>query len=217
MSELFLFLLLNRSMRYCDILMEKRESPLYHAISFDHSVTALTNDELLGTTTQRYWPDGNRRKDNASDYNDSFWMKGISFTRDWRFAQSFNNVVFSLDQALLSNRYKIIPFNWGFSLPKGNHHKREREEFLVTKMTGSTFMEPEDPDDPTSGSRLNVKAMKAPNGKVAPLSRYLLGIYVQKPKHSFDTDYIEQIVNHPKFLGFYSPPATHKMTTPTVS
>ena len=54
----------------------------------------LINNKIDGYTWQRYWPDGKRRKDDDPDYNKSFYMKGLSLTREIDYAKSWNGVVF---------------------------------------------------------------------------------------------------------------------------
>lgn len=57
--------------------IEEVEAPLYHAISIEHFLRALEKNELEGRTTQRYWLDGIRRKDNDPLYETSKWMNRI--------------------------------------------------------------------------------------------------------------------------------------------
>ena len=69
-------------MKYIEIF-EGRDAPLYHSyrdIAF--AILAIKNNEIAATSTQRFWKDGRRLKDDNTDYYSSFWMKGVSTTRD---------------------------------------------------------------------------------------------------------------------------------------
>lgn len=166
---------------------------------------AIVHDRIVGSTTQRYWPDGKRRKDNDPEYQSSNWMKGVSFTRDIKFAMKWGSAVIAVDKSIIAQRHKIVPFNWGYSIPSGNHHKREREEFVITHLGG---------DYP------NMLGFKEPEGEIRNLSSMLKGIWLTqlsihdpKEKYPLDTYYQKQllsgglsimdVVSHPKFKGFY--------------
>lgn len=190
---------------------------LYHSLKPDFAVQALTKNLLEGRTTQRFWPDGRRLKDNNPEYDNSFWFKGISTTRDRQFAEGWNMVVFELDKAEIQKTHKIIPFNWGYSIPRDNDHKREREEFIVTSRIYKTQQQMKDEyaEYVDSLSReeylakrdsLQLDWMFRPEGKPVKLDKCLKGIYVDKDILNYsslfqkDTDFLQ---NHPKFLGFY--------------
>jgi len=190
-------------MKYQEIL-ESSGSVLYHGVKkIKYAASALRNDAIPATSTQRFWKDGKRRKDNDPEYKSSFWMKGVSMTRDRLYAESWGDVVFIIDKTILSYKYKIIPFNWGFSIapPHQNHHKREREEFVVVKSTYDTYMKTDDEDDEKF---FDMKRFMTPEGSVKPLSIMLKGIvadsYLKTKRNQED---IEYILNHKKFFGFY--------------
>lgn len=201
-------------MRYSEIICESSRAPLYHGIQLKYAVQALTANELLGTTTQRWWPDGKRRKDNEPDYQDSYWMKGLSLTRDRDYAMGWGDVVFILDQDLLSRKFKIIPFNWMFSIPNSSSRKKEREEFLVTKMTPDTYMRELDQDDIEAGVKpiIDMDKFTAPGGKVANLSMYLKGIMISDDAvdaYGADSPMVKTIMTHPKFISQFNKTETH--------
>jgi hypothetical protein len=173
---------------------------------------ALENNRLIAKSTQRFWDDGKRRKDDDPEYRNSYWMKGISTTRDLYFAQSWGDVAFKLNKDWITKRYKIIPFNWGYSIPeKGikQHHKREREEFIVLKSNKDKYLLPDD-----EGGGLDTVRFMSPEGTISPLSSFLEGIYLHVI--AFKNPKSELIINHPKFRGYYDfdnqqyPPNTPK-------
>jgi hypothetical protein len=199
-------------MRAYEFLTEGRDAPLYHGINkIEHAITALKNNRLAATTTQRFWPDGKRRvqqSPNDQEYENSYWMKGLSLTRDKDMAFGWGNVVFILDQTKLAQRYKFVPLNWMYSIKNSISRKKEREEFLVVKSTPDTYHDQVDEDDPDF-KPFNVNRFTSVEGYVENLNKYLLGIYVSD---NFDNNYFSielteeernLIFKHPKFLGIY--------------
>lgn len=200
-------------MKLIDLICEGRDAPLYHAFSKPkYAALSLKNNELAATSSQRFWADGKRRKDNDPEYNGSFWMKGVSFTRDFAYAKQWGDVVFQIDQTILTQQTKITPFNWGFSIPdnlfgKGNHQKREREEFAIVKKTPDTYVRSEE-----DGGGFDANRFNEPEGSIKNLDKMLLGIYVSddievKSWHEQEANKlgvsIQDIIDHPKFKGFY--------------
>lgn len=185
-------------MRFREIITEGRDAPLYLGFKDSHwAVQALSQNRLAAKSTQRFWDDGKRRKDNDPEYENSYWMKGISLTRDLRFAMSWGDVTFRLNQNWLSKRYKIIPFNWGYSIPgEIKNHKREREEFLVVKSTKDRYLNSEE-----EGGGRDVHRFVGVEGYVGPLSQFLDGIYVHISIASSPNS--KSLRDHPKFLGYF--------------
>ena len=99
---------INTVMRYHEIIQEGRDAPLYHGYNNPvHASRAFASGKMAATSTQRFWADGRPRLEKIDpDYEDSYWMKGISFTRDIRFAMSWGGVVIAIDQAKLAQRIK---------------------------------------------------------------------------------------------------------------
>lgn len=96
-----------------------RDAPLYHGTSLDSAVRILDSNTIRG----------------GSDYQseeDAFYrQKGVSLTRDKRFAETWRGmgVVFVLDQTKLDHDYKIRARDYfynGFTKDK----RSEREEFV---------------------------------------------------------------------------------------
>lgn len=169
-------------------------TPLYHAISADRASNALISNSLGGYTTQRFWPDGKRRRENDPGYENSWWYKGISTTRDLRYAAKWNYVVFEFDKNKLNQKYKIIPYAWNYHMsdspsPFPNdhfRHKIEKEEFVITgKMPpfmtplSNEFDELPEPEQDKHIELFNTFTDK-PIGKIEPLDKFLTGIYVTK-------------------------------------
>jgi len=129
-------------------------------------------------------------------------MKGLSMTRDLEFALNWCEIIFVMDQDQLTHNYKIIPFNWMYSIPGSVSRKKEREEFLVVKSTPDTYMDQDEYDDEP---RFDVKRFTSIEAYVNNLSRYLTGIYISDNAMKYtdinDPD-IKFIMDHPKFLGF---------------
>lgn len=178
-------------------LFESYRAPLYHALSAEHAITALIEDRLLATSSQRFWSNGKRLKDNHPDYKKSFWRKGISLTRDIRFALSWNVVVFVLDTTKLISKYKIEPYAWNSQFPDKKDHKKEREEYLIVKGNADDYMVHDDGD-----VRFDVNRFVQPEGMVPHLHTYLLGIFISSRFPTLDDQSLNTITSNPKFFGF---------------
>jgi hypothetical protein len=55
---------------------------LWHSIKQENIDFILKNNKLEARTTQRWWENGIVHRDNHEFYEDSFFMKGWSMTRD---------------------------------------------------------------------------------------------------------------------------------------
>ncbi len=214
-------------------ITEGRDAPLYHGVRFDHAAKQLKENRIEGRTTQRFWPGGRRLKDDHPEYKDSFWLKGVSLTRDINYAKHWADIVYVIDQTKLSQRYKIIPFNWGYANAKsrGQHHKREREEFVVLgKIYKSLHQFIEDYNDERdalwdkydellyrgqkeAAEKIKQQIRDMPNAmdawqgpvktNIEPLDQYLLEIRADKIHDRLNAKKFEIIKSHPKFAGFF--------------
>ncbi len=151
-----------------DFLSEEySRANLYHAIEIDRAKTALETNKLDCYSFQRIWPGWKRLKDDHPDYFKSQFLRGISLTRDFDYAKNWNSVVFEFDQEKLRSKWKISPYNWGYSIGRGYRQgiraKREREEFLIT---GLTDRDPRDKDFRGLG---NESPLTKPVGSIRPL------------------------------------------------
>lgn len=187
-----------------EMLTESAMAPLYHGYNdIANAVMALKNNEMLATTPQRFWAKGARYPDNHPEYRKSFWMKGISTTRDLRYAMGWGNVVFVLDQAKIKMKYKIMPLHWGNS-PR-SHIKREKEEFIIRKDTYDQYIKPLEDGEWVDPNRENIDftRFKAPEGSIKPLRSFLKGIYLEQTYKKYNSENIKMITDHPLFIGFY--------------
>lgn len=219
-------------MRYQQLL-EGRDAPLYHGVRHRHAIEQLQTNRIEGRTTQRFWPGGKRLRDDHPDYNDSFWLKGVSMTRTFAYAKSWADIVYVIDQRKLSQRYKVVPFNWGYANAKNRNPnpKRETEEFVILgKIFKSMNQFIEDYNDERDamwdqhdtareqGDEKTVQRLKAeldamptameawsgPIGSnIEPLDAYLLGIYADEIHKTLGAKNIEVITDHPLFKGFF--------------
>lgn len=74
---------------YRQIINEKTKSNnnyVFHALKKENATSSLSEGKIQGYTSQRVWPDGNRRKENDDGYEDSYFIKGLSTTRELDFA-----------------------------------------------------------------------------------------------------------------------------------
>lgn len=191
-------------------LFESRSAPLYHSLLPQYAIQSLEKNRLLGTSIQRFSPDGRILPDpdfkhgfiygqihrhdpervakefpeiygDIERWNNSMWYLGVSMTRSFKFALDWKHVVFEIDQAKLIQRYKVIPWNWGSSK---NKYKMEQEEFVVLDRI-------EVPYGPTES-----------NPKITNLDRYLTGIYVKKILKDIGGFDLEVLEAHPLFKGY---------------
>lgn len=182
-------------------IYESHRADLYHALKIDYALAALENNKLDAYTFQRYWPDGRRRKDDESDYSKSYYYRGISLTRDIDYAKNWECVIFVFDQGQLNTKYKIVPYNWGYSIGGGYEQKervkREREEFLITSLVKKEM----------TGVQLS-KSLTKSGGSIAPLDRFLKGFYISKKSYDIYTkngtqsnSKIDRLMSNPLFMG----------------
>lgn len=219
-------------MRYYH-LTEGRDAPLYHGVRYNYAIEQLQKNRIEGRTAQRFWPDGRRLKDNHPEYESSFWLKGVSMTRTFSYAKQWADIVYVIDQRKLTQRYKVIPFNWGYanSRNRGQNTKRETEEFVVLgKIYKSLMQFIEDYNDnreamwdqydtltkngdEEAAQRIKAEIRAMPDAmdawqgpttsNIEPLDAYLLGIYADEIHKTLNAKNIEVITNHTLFKGFF--------------
>lgn len=175
-------------------------SLLYHAIKSDRAIVALTENKLGGYSFQRAWEGGKRLKDDDINYEKSDYLRGISTSRDIEYCAKWNDVIFVFDRKKIKDKYKILPYNWGYSIGhgynQGSNVKREREEFIITGFNENIKKDPK-----------NLKFQKMiskPNGYIEPLDKYLIGFFISDYVGEYMNDDIkQQLQSHPKYLGVY--------------
>jgi len=187
-------------------------APLYHAIKSENAILALKEDKLGGYSIQRFWPDGKRLKDDNPEYNTSNFMRGISVTRDIEYANKWNDVIFVFDPNKIKTKYKVIPYNWGYSIGKGyiqgSKMKREREEFIIT---GYNY--PKYSDDDNKNNKKFIKMTSKPEGYIEPLNKYLLGFFISERFEKYiNEDYKKYLQSHEKYLGYYEDDSIKKIS-----
>lgn len=204
---------------------------LWHSVKSEHIESILNKNQLESRTTQRWWEDGKVFKDNEGDvYQNSFFMKGWSTTRDKNYGFSWSCVTLLLDYELLKRDFKIVPISWNSRCASATQNfKKEREEFIVSnymhqsiKDIEKEFMDITD-DIYDNQGREALEKWLADNGdgyidywqrkglKNIDLTKYLKGIFISK--ESFDIHSgkgFESVVNHPLFKGFVSSDCARK-------
>lgn len=113
---------------------------LYHGVNLNIMVDILKRGSILGYTSHRYWDEGRRYKESDPKYRGSYWMKGISMTRDLSYALNWRPFIFVFNKDIVEKQHKIQLYNWfahGERVPKS---KNEREEFIVLNKTNKTFL-----------------------------------------------------------------------------
>lgn len=195
---------------------------VFHSIKLEYIKEILSEKKIRGRTTQRYWADGKRRQDHEEDYKDSFWMKGISTTRNLTFAVNWAAVTLVLDLTKIKQKKEVIPYAWNFQMKTSGHNKKETEEFVVLSKKQRKFKNCEDPEfmkeyqeamnssDPEVVShykeqhdKFNSHLMKEPEGEL-DISKVLMGVILKSDIidiYGIDNEDIQYVLNHPLFLG----------------
>jgi hypothetical protein len=193
------------------IVNELNIAPLYHSLKEDRAIKSLKENKLGGYSMQRYWKGGKRYKDDHPEYEKSIWMRGISTSRDIEYCAKWNNIIFVFDQSKLKTKYKVVPYNWGFSIgngyKQGSRMKREREEFIITGFSDINDIEYKDKylDEKEISDIKFKKMIEETNGYIVPLDKYLLGFFISSRFEEFinkeDRNFFE---SHKKYLGIYN-------------
>ena len=115
---------------------------LFHGTKLEYVKATLERGSILGYTAQRYWPDGKRRKEKDSDYEESFWMKGISMTRDINYAISWADVTLIFDRRAILKQHEIQSYAWNFLFGSA-HPKKEAEDFTWMRILKTPAQPPD--------------------------------------------------------------------------
>jgi hypothetical protein len=195
---------------------------VFHGIKFEYAGGILETMKIKGYTTQRYWADGKRRTDADSDYEDSFWMKGISTTRSLEFAANWAPVVLVLDLTKIKQQKEVVPYAWNFHMHGSTNFKKETEEFVVLDKTGRRFKMNENEkfmaeyhegmksDDPEVLAYYQKAILNHDhNSFIAPagdldISKIVMGVFLVGyiiDIYGIDHPVIQQVINHPLFIG----------------
>lgn len=207
-QEYKLYEFISNNSNFKKLLIEDNISPLFHALKSSYAKKALEENKLGGYSHQRYWKGGIRYKDDHPNYENSDYIRGISTTRDIEYASKWNEIIFVFDSNKLKQKYKIIPYNWGF-LIGGNYKqksiKREKEEYVVTGISLIKDIEDLDNEDYRSRNVQIMKMLETPKGYIEPLNKYLLGFFIggrlYDTMNKEDKNFFE---SHKKYLGVYT-------------
>lgn len=106
---------------------------LFHAVKTEYVKEILERGSIKGFTSHRFWDNGKRYKDNTPEYQDSYWMKGISMTRDIRYAIDWGHAILVFDRREILKNHAIESYNWGNHMANrhSTDHKKEREDFVI--------------------------------------------------------------------------------------
>jgi len=160
-------------------IFENNRADLYHAIKTKYANIALEKNELDIYSYQRYWANGKRYKDNEPEYKNSFFYRGLSLTRDINYAKNWASVILVFDTNKLKEKYKIVPYNWGFSIGNitNQNIKKEKEEFLIVSYNKNHL---------TDKEFINMYGKSG--GSIKNLSYYLKGFYINKSTYNIYTE-----------------------------
>jgi len=104
---------------------------VWHAIAAKHITGILDDMALQPFTSQRYWENGQRYKDDHPEYENSKWMYGWSMTRKKEYAMNWNCIVFELDLDKIKEQFEVKPFSWNFLFTHNADNRKEHEEFVI--------------------------------------------------------------------------------------
>jgi hypothetical protein len=191
----------------------------------------LTRESILGYTSHRFWDEGKRYKESDPQYQDSYWMKGISMTRDLNYGINWGSVVLVFDRDLMRQNHKIESYSWNHHFKDFNNHKKEREEFVVLSKDKKRFQNQDNPEwikecedimsceasedfDAEELQKLKEKFEKkkkcvSPSDLDKPAGEFkfgesLVGIYLRGGTvdiYGPDDETIQCVLNHSKFIG----------------
>lgn len=204
---------------------------LFHGTKLEYVKETLERGSILGYTGQRYWPDGKRRKEKDPDYEDSFWMKGISMTRDINYAISWGSVTLIFDRKEILKKHEIQSYAWNYLFNHSTDNKKEAEDFVVLNKTGKRFKKNERdeflkeydeamkyPDDEEGieiknyykkeYDKFDLHAFKEPHGEFV-FKDALKGFIIKGSTldiFGLENETIQFLINHPLFLGIIENP-----------
>lgn len=215
LQEYKLYEFLANNSQFKKLITESGTNPLFHALNVSYAKKALEENKLGGYSHQRSWEGGIRYKDDHPKYEESDYIRGISTTRDIEYASKFNQIIFVFDSDKIKQKYKVLPYNWGYLIGKGYKQKsikREREEFIVTGHSYLKDVEKDEDDyfedDNMKSRNLNIqisKMLEKPKGYIEPLNKYLIGFFISGRLYDLMSEenkkYFE---NHKKYLGVYT-------------
>jgi len=110
-----------------------KKGVLWHGTTVENAMRVFSEGCFQPFTSQRFWENGLRFKEDHPDYEKSKWMYGWCMSRDINVSKTFGEVLFAFEKSTLRQRFKVKPYAWNFSLVKETiHAKQEREEFILS-------------------------------------------------------------------------------------
>lgn len=198
---------------------------IWHSIKKEHLNCIFNNNYLEARTTQRYWPNGIVYRDNDREkYENSYFIKGWSMTRDRNYAFLWSCVTLLFDWDLIKRDFKIKTMSWNYRSQHCNiNYDKEREEFVISNFLNQTIEEIKKEYFNIIDNLYDEKGVKAvklwqqENGsdyidywqrkgnKIINFEKYLLGIFISKESYEiYKGKGFELALNHPLFKGFIS-------------
>ena len=133
-------LLLDDKRKISKIFRQDSSNLLYHGVDFRIFLDIINRGSILGHTSHRYWPEGKRYQKSHPKYQESYWMRGLSTSRNVNYSLSWRLFVFVFRKEVIQQQFKIQNYNWfhhGENVPQ---IKNEYEEFIVFNKTGKTYL-----------------------------------------------------------------------------
>lgn len=114
------------------ILELNKKNVLWHGLELDNFKEAHKRNALLPYTSHRFWKNGQRLKDNDPNYESSFFKYGWSTSREFFKATQHGNVIIAFSKEKIEKHFKIEPIAWNYLFSSEKHHKKEKEEFVLS-------------------------------------------------------------------------------------
>lgn len=167
---------------------------VYRAVKFQFAPQELKSNKMVAYGGHRFFEGGKRMLRDDPKWEKHVWAKGISTTRNYKFAKHWGPVIYVLDLAKIKKNYRVVPMNWFTSKTK-----TEFEEFILTDISDLSGDGPE-----------IVKYLETPSGsrnEIKPLDRYLVNIHISKHFEDIFLDnpskdiqeILDIIQSHPKY------------------
>lgn len=109
-----------------------KKNVIWHGLNLEQFEEAYKKNTLLPYTSQRFWKNGERLKSNHPDYESSIFKYGWSMSRDFSVAKSHGDIVIAFSKNKIHERFQITPISWNFLFEHDKHHKKEKEEFVLS-------------------------------------------------------------------------------------
>lgn len=206
------------------ILTEKeltQHKGLWHGMKTERFLQVLEEGVMKARTMQRYWKDGKFFfDDDRENYENSFFFKGWSTTRDKHYAFAWGDVTLLLDEEAIKRDFKIRPLSWAATMRHSQNTKMEREEFIIAELFEQTFDDCKDEfydildniEDKDEKKQFNelcdqdgfIGYWRRPSKNTIDFNNYVKGFFLRSDPYGNSIEVFEELKKHPLFLGFYS-------------